>query len=119
MGGIASHRTHCPNPKREPVACGAFGLLIAYFAVLTIGIVANLPIEKFEATMNVAAIAGLTVLCAVLWQSSRQTVTDENDLRRDSGSTVPAVDDLRIMSKKAGTSSGEHWGPHSIIGFPD
>jgi hypothetical protein len=128
MGAIASHEAqrlsfeHAPNPKRDPGAYGALGLLIAYIVVLRFGIVANLPIEKFEATMNVAAIAGLAVLCAAFWQSSRQNVTDaeNNHLRGDLGrSAVSAVDDLRMMSKKAGSPPGERWGPTSIIGFPD
>ncbi len=79
MSAIASHEAErlpfecVQNPKSELGAYRAFGLvIIAYIIVLTFGLVANFSIGTFEATMNIAAIAGFAVLCAAYWQSSRE-----------------------------------------------
>ena len=50
MGTIACHKAQrsSPSPESEPGAFGVFGLLIAYLAVLTVGIIADISVEKFE-----------------------------------------------------------------------
>ena len=126
MGAIACHEAqgvsfkYAPNPKSEPGAFGVFGLLIVYVVVLTVGVIEDFSIEKFESAMNVAAIAGFAALCAAFWRSSRWNGTDaENglpygDLRHHSVSGVSHPD---MMPKKAGSHATDRWGPAPTIGF--
>jgi hypothetical protein len=105
MGAMASHKAQrlpiecVPDPKTGPAAYGVFGLVIAYMMVLAFAIVANLPVEKFEAIMNVAAIAGFGILWAAFWKSSRRNVSGQPC--RDSNRTLSA--DLRETTNKAGS----------------
>ena len=120
MGAKAAQAQRPPSEcvsdaNNKPGAYGVFGLLIAYIVALAFGIVANLPVEKLEAIMNVAAIAGLAILWAVFWNSSRWNVAEHprRDLRRHTASTTG---DLRMTTNKAGSLSTDRWGPGSIIG---
>jgi len=114
MGATASHKAqrlpfeYVPDPKTGPAAYGVVGLVIAYIMVLAFAIVADLSVEKFEAIMNVAAIAGFAILWAAFWNSNR---TASGHPRSDSH---PA--DLRKTTNKAGSPSMGHWGPPPIIG---
>ena len=126
MGAIACHKAHRvlfgypPNPKSEPGAFAVFGLLITYLVVLTVGIIAEFSIEKFESAMNVAVTAGFAVLCVAFWRSSHRNGTDaENgppyrDLRQHA---VSGLSDPDMMPKNAGTHSTDQWGPAPTIGF--
>ena len=122
MGAIACHRAQgvsfkpAPNPNNEPGTCGVFGLLIAYLVILTVGITAHFSIEKFESTMNVAAIAGFAALCAAFWRSSRGNGTDAENgpSQRDLHHAVSEVSD---PAKQAGSRSSGRWGPAPTIGF--
>ena len=117
MGAIASHKAqrlpfeYVPDPKTGPALYGVFGLVIAYIIMLAFAIVADLSVEKFEAIMNVAAIAGFAILWAAFWNSNR---TASGHPRSDSHRTLSA--DLRKTTNKAGSPSMDHWGPPSIIG---
>jgi len=114
VGAIASHKAqrllfeYVPDPKTGPAVYGVFGLVIAYIMVLAFAIVADLSVEKFEAIMNVAAIAGFAILWAAFWNSNR---TASGHPRRD-----PHHADLRKTTNKAGSPSMDHWGPPPIIG---
>lgn len=120
MGAIASHKAQrlpfecVSDPKTGPAAYGVFGLVIAYIIVLALAIVANLPVEKFEAIMNVAAIAGFTVLWAAFWRSSRRNAMDH--LRHDWRCLTVTAETDPPMTRKAESPSMERWGPASIIG---
>ena len=126
MGAIACHKAqgvsfkYAPTAKNEPGAFGLFGLLIVYVVVLTVGIIEDFSIEKFELAMNVAAIAGFAALCAAFWRSERRNGTDaENgppygDSRHHAISGVGEPD---MMPKKAGPNSTDRWGPAPTIGF--
>jgi hypothetical protein len=123
MGAIACHEAqgvsfkYAPNPKSEPGAFGVFGLLIVYVVVLTVGVIEDFSIEKFESAMNVAAIAGFAALCAAFWRSSRRNGTDaENsgDLRHHA---VTGVSHPDMLPKGAGSYSTDRWGPTPTIGF--
>ncbi len=116
MGALASHEAQrlafhsVPSSEREPGVYGAIGVLIAYFTVLTYGVIANFSVEKFEGTMNIAAIAGFVVFYAAFWPSSRYVADAENEqLRRELRHQV------NQRSKKAGDF--DRWGPRHIIGF--
>jgi hypothetical protein len=117
MGAIASHKAqrlpfeYVPDPKTGPALYGVFGLVIAYIIMLAFAIVADLSVEKFEAIMNVAAIAGFAILWAAFWNSNR---TASGHPRNDSRGTLSA--NLRKTTNKAGSPSMGHWGPPSIIG---
>ncbi len=119
MGWIASHDVQrlpfgCgSDPKTEPGAYEAFGLLIAYIMVIAFGIVANCSIEKFEAALNVAAIAGFTFLWAAVCLSSRRKVTAP-----DRGLRAPTVSSVNNppLTTTAFSHSMDHWGPSPIIG---
>ena len=125
MGAMACHKAervsfkYAPNPKNEPGAFAVLGLLSVYLVVLTVGIIANFSVEKFESAMNVAAMAGFAALCAAFWNSSSRNGTDaenglpHHDLRHR---TVSGVGDPDMMRKKAGSRSGR-WGPAPTIGF--
>ena len=124
MSAIACHkaqRSLLDAPaKYEPGVFGVFGLLIAYVMVLTAGIIADFPIEKFESAMNVAAIAGFAVLCAAFWRSSLRNGTDAENGRShgDLGHhAVSGVSDGDMIPKKAGSHSTDRWGPAPTIGF--
>jgi hypothetical protein len=117
MGAIASHKAQRPpiacvsDPKTGSAAYGVIGLVIAYIIVLASAIAANLPVEKFEAIMNVAAIAGFAILWAAFWNSNR---TASGHPRREPPCALPA--DLQKTTNKAGSPSMKHWGPPSTIG---
>ena len=126
MGAIACHKaqgvsfTYAPHPKNESGAFIVFGLLIVYLGVLTVGIIEDFSIERFESTMNVAAIAGFAALCAAFWRSGRRNGTDaENgppygDSRHHA---ISGVGEPNMMPKKAGSHSTDRWGPAPTIGF--
>ena len=126
MGALACHRAlgvsfkYAPGPKNEPGAFGVAGLLIVYLVALTVGIIEDFSIEKFEAAMNSAAIAGFAVLCAAFWRSSLRNGTDaENtppyaDLRHHA---LSPLGDRDMMPKRAGSHSTDRWGPAPTIGF--
>ncbi len=97
MGTIASHEAQPPaTSKSRPGEYGAFGLLAAYFLVLAVGMFENFSIEKFEATMNIVAIAGFSIPFAVFWRTSRPQLR-------------PAIArDPRVKPKEAG--SMKRWG---------
>ncbi len=113
MGAIACHKAqgasfkYAPNPKNEPVAFGVFGLLITYVVVLTVGMIEDFSIEKFELAMNVAAIAGFAGLCAAFWRSGSPN------------HHAAPVSDPGMMPKKAGSHAKDQWGPVPTIGFLD
>ncbi len=117
MGALASHEAQrlafqsVPSSESKPGVYGAAGLLIAYFTVLTYGVIENFSVETFEGTMNIAAIAGFVVFYAAFRPSGDRYGTDaENEqLRRDLRHPV------NQRSKKAGAL--DRWGPHHIIGF--
>lgn len=124
MGAIASYeakrlKVQCvPNSKSNLGAYGALGLLSVYATVFAFGVIANFSIEKFEATMNVAAIAGFAGAIFAFWPSDRHAADAEDeqlsrDLRQEANSRAA---DRR--SKKAGVLPLDQWGPHHIIGFP-
>jgi len=124
MGAIACHKVqgvsfrYAPNPKSEPGAFGVFGLLMVYVVVLTVGIIEGFSIEKFESTMNVAAIAGFAALCAAFWRSSRRNGTDaENGPSNQRHHAVSGVRGREMMPKKAGSNTTDRWGPAPTIGF--
>ena len=118
MGAIASHKAQrlpiecVSDPKTGPAAYGVIGLVIAYIIMLALAIVENLPVEKFEAIMNVAAIAGFVILWAAFWKSSRGDASERPC--RDPRGALSA--DLRETANKAGSPSMGHWGPPSTIG---
>ena len=68
MGAIASHKSQrlpieCVSaPKIGLAAYGVISLVIAYIVMLALAIAENLSVEKFEAIMNVTAIAGFVIL---------------------------------------------------------
>lgn len=115
MGAMASDEAQrlafqsVPSSKSEPGAYGAVGLLIAYTAVLTYGVIANLSVEKFEATMNIAPITGFVVFYAAFRLSGRYVADAGNEQRQINSKTAG------LGSKKAGAL--DRWGPHHIIGF--
>ena len=118
MGAIASHKAQSlpiecvSDPKTGAAAYGIIGLVIAYIIMLALAMVENLSIEKFEAIMNVTAIAGFVILWGAFWKASRGDA---------SGRPCPASHrtrstDLRETTNKAGSPSMGHWGPPSTIG---
>jgi hypothetical protein len=117
MGAIASHKAQSlpiecvSDPKTGPAAYGIIGLVVAYIIMLALAIVENLSVEKFEAIMNVTAIAGFVILWGAFWKSSRGDASGRPC--RDSRRTLSA--DLR-ETNKAGSPSMGHWGPPSTIG---
>ena len=118
MGAIASHKAQSlpiecvSDPKTGPAAYGIIGLVIVYIIMLALAIVENLSVEKFEAIMNVTAIAGFVILCGAFWNSSRGSASVHP--RRDSHRALSA--DLRKTANKVGSPSMDHWGPPSTIG---
>ncbi len=117
MGAIASHKAQrlpieCVSaPKIGLAAYGVISLVIAYIIMLALAIAENLSVEKFEAIMNVTAIAGFVILWAAFWTSSRgMRAAALPDPRR----VLSA--DLRETANKAGSPSMGHWGPPSTIG---
>ncbi len=124
MGAIASREARrrvsecASSPRIGPGIYGAFGLLAAYIVVLTFGLLENPSIEKFEATMNVVAIAGFVIPFAAFWSFDRQhlALNSENEqLRQDLGQNAVATSrDRRVMS-----NAGSRWGPPSVVGFPE
>ncbi len=118
MGAIASHKAQglpiecVSDPKTGSAAYGIIGLVIAYIIMLALAIAENLSVEKFEAIMNVTAIAGFVILWAAFWKSSRGDASGRPC--RDSHHTLSA--DLRETTNKAGSPSMGHWGPPSTIG---
>jgi hypothetical protein len=118
MGAIASHKAHrlpiecASTPKPGLAAYGVISLVIAYIIVLALAMVENLSVEKFEAIMNVTAIAGFVILWGAFWKSSRDeaSVRPCPDARR-----VPSAD-LNETANKAGSPSMGHWDPPSTIG---
>ena len=106
--------------RKEQGAFGVLGVLIVYLAILTVGIIADLSIEKFEFAMNIAAIAGFAALCAAFWRSSRRDGTDAENgtpFRNSRHHAVSAVSDPDMMPKKAGPHATDRWGPAPTIGF--
>ncbi len=121
MGAKAAHEAQrpplgcVPDANNRPGACVFSSLLVAYGMVLAFGIAANLQVQKLEAIMNVAAIAGLVVLWAAFWRASRRDATGH--LRRDwRRHAVSTAGDQPMTTKKAGSLLTDHWGPASIIG---
>ena len=125
MGAIACHKAqgvsfrYAPNSKNEPGALIVFGLLIVYLVVLTVGIIEDFSLEKFELAMNVAAIAGFAVLCAVFWRSSLRNETDAENgpPYRDLRPALSGVSDPDMMPNEAGSHTTDRWGPAPTIGF--
>jgi hypothetical protein len=118
MGAIASRKAQSlpiecvSDPKTGPAAYGVIGLVIAYIIGLALAMAENLPVEKFEAIMNVTAIAGFVILWAAFWKLSRGETSGRPcpDPRRALSA------DLRETGNKAGSPSMGHWGPPSTIG---
>ena len=118
MGAIASHKAQglpiecVSDSKTGPAAYGIIGLVIAYIVMLAMAIVENLSVEKFEAIMNVAAIAGFVILWGAFWKASRGDAS-----RRPCRDSLGALSEgLRETTNKAGPPSMGHWGPPSTIG---
>jgi hypothetical protein len=118
MSAIATHKAQrlpiecASSPKPGLAAYGVIGLVITYIIVLALAMVENLSVEKFEAIMNVTAIAGFVILWGAFWKSSRDDASGRlcPDARR-----VPSAD-LRETTNKADSPSMGHWGPPSTIG---
>ncbi len=116
MGAIACHKAqglpfkYAPNTKNEVGAFGVFGLLTVYLVALTVGIIEDFSIEKFESAMNIAAIAGFAGLCAAFWRSGTRNGKDANG---------PPYRDCHPdrMPNEAGSPSTSRWGPAPTIGF--
>ena len=118
MGAIASHKAqrlpieYVSDPKTGLAAYGVIGLVIAYIIMLALAIAENLSVEKFEAIMNVTAIAGFVILWGAFWKLSGGDASGRP--RRDPRRTLST--DLRETTNKAGSPSMGHWGPPSTIG---
>ena len=118
MGAIASHKAQrlpierVSAPKIGLAAYGVISLVIAYIVMLALAIAENLSVEKFEAIMNVTAIAGFVILWGAFWKASRGDASGRacRDPRR------AVSPDLRETTNKAGSPSMGHWGPPSTIG---
>jgi hypothetical protein len=110
---LASGYARCP--KYEPGVYGTFGLFVAYITVLALGAFAHFPMEKLEAAMNSAVIAGFVVPYAYFRHLRRRHLkafhAEYEKLRGCS------VDDLREMSKKIGSRFMGQWGTPYTIGF--
>ena len=117
MGAIVSHKAQrlpieCVSDPKTGLAYGVIGLVIAYTIMLALAIAENLSVEKFEAIMNVTAIAGFVILWGAFWKSSRGDVSSQP--RRDPRGAPSA--DPRETTNKAGSPSMGHWDPPSTIG---
>ena len=118
MGAIASHKAQrlpiesVSAPKIGLAAYGVISLVIAYIVMLALAMVENLSIEKFEAIMNVTAIAGFVILWGAFWKLSRGDASERPcpDLRRT------RAKDLRETANKSGSPSMGLWDPPSTIG---
>ena len=127
MGAIASHEAkrltvQCvPKSKSNLGVYGALGLLSVYATVFAFGVIANFSIEKFEATMNVAAIAGFAGAIFAFWPSDRHAADAEDEqLPRDLRQEVTLTSGEKEADprpKKLGVPPLDQWGPRRIIGF--